>query len=97
MVRRHGDGGLKSTVRSSGGHADTGVVAGVIMVVVEVIGRHERATSNAIPASIGPKAAAATVHLAPLLGLLDLSLSVVNGDMNARSAHHGDGIILGLG
>ena len=56
----------------------------MIVVVVEVIGRHERA----IPTSIGPKANTnTTVHLAPLLGLLDLSVSVVNGDMNAWSAH----------
>ena len=59
MMGRHGDGGLESTVRSRGRHADTGVVAGVIVVVVEVIGRNERT----IPTSIGPKTAAATtVH-----------------------------------
>ena len=89
MVRLHGDGGLESTVRSRGRHTDTGVVAGVIVVVM-MIGRHERATT------IGPKATAtaATVHhLAPLLGLLDLTFLVVYGDMNARPAHHSDGIV----
>ena len=47
----------------------------------------EASGPNTIPTSIGSKATAATVHLAPLLGLLDLTLSVVRSDVNAWSAH----------
>ena len=99
MMGRHGDGGLKSTVRSGGRrHTDTGVVAGVIVVVV--IGGHERATTNAISTSIRPKATATAtataVHLVkqtPLLGLLRLFFAIVDSNMDTGPAHHGDGIV----
>ena len=99
--------GVESTVRSRG-HVARVVVVGVVLVVV---GRHERATpdtasisTNTAAATIGSKAAAAatstTIHLAklaPLLWLLELSFSIMNGDVHSVSARHSDGVLVFLG
>ena len=92
--------GVEPTVWSRG-HIAGLMVARVMLVV---IGRHERATPDTTAAAIGSKstatAAATAIHLAKLaslLGLLELSFSIMHGDVNARSARHGDGAVAFLG